>query len=122
MPIRKILLVDDDDDDAWLFGEAIKEISTSLICERVTDGLEAILFLEKSAPLPDMIFLDLNMPRMDGSEFLKEIKEKPEFEKISIVVLSTSKPDKPIDPRVSFFITKPPEFARLLQELRRVLS
>jgi len=121
--INRILLVEDDDDDALLFSDAMDEIPESLICERAHDGREAILILEANLPLPDVIFLDLNMPGMNGAEFIKQVKETASFDQIPIVVLSTSKLDSmnPIDARVSRFITKPDNLATLVRELQKIL-
>jgi CheY-like chemotaxis protein len=83
-----ILIVDDDNDDIEIFTEAVKTISTEINCLRACDGTEAIQLLENINP--DIIFLDINMPGMDGGECLSVIKKKETFKNLPVVIYSTS--------------------------------
>jgi CheY-like chemotaxis protein len=85
-----ILLIDDDDDDCELFGEALQEISPESEFSCISDGCEVIRFLEASHELPQLIFLDINMPRMDGWECLNLLKGHPAFQQIPVFMYSTS--------------------------------
>jgi two-component system, chemotaxis family, response regulator Rcp1 len=111
-----ILLVDDSPGDVRLAVEALKEsrILNKIFVAR--DGVEAIAFLKKEGkfagmPRPDVIFLDLNMPRKDGREVLGEIKDDPEFRRIPVVVLTISSSDEDImkayNLHANCYITKP---------------
>jgi CheY-like chemotaxis protein len=83
-----LLIVDDDIDDVEIFTEAIKTISSQVNCIRASDGAEGLQLLENINP--DIIFLDINMPGMDGSECLSVIKKKEIFKNIPLVIYSTS--------------------------------
>ena len=74
-PLKNFLIGDDDPDDQELFLEALKEIDEDFVCVTAFDGQEVLDKLENSLFVPDMIFLDLNMPKMNGHECLKEIKK-----------------------------------------------
>lgn len=128
-----ILLADDDPDDRKLTEDAFAEnrLVNQLHC--VEDGEELLDYLNRSGryehlrnePLPGLILLDLNMPRKDGREALKEIKANPLFRRIPIVVLTTSKAEEDIlrsyDLGVNSYITKPVTFKSLV-ELIKVLG
>jgi CheY-like chemotaxis protein len=133
-PQLVILLADDDEEDRMLACDALAEsrVSTHINC--VTDGEELMDYLKRrgtyappaEAPRPAIILLDLNMPKKDGREALKEIKSDPELRQIPIVVLTTSKADEDIirsyDTGASSFISKPVTFVglvELMQELRQ---
>lgn len=73
---KSILLVDDDPDDQMMFCDVITKINPSIICTVKKDGIEALIFLKQVNELPDIIFLDMNMPRMDGRECLSEFKNR----------------------------------------------
>jgi CheY-like chemotaxis protein len=85
-----ILLIDDDDDDCELFGEALQEVSPETEFSCISDGCEVIRFLEASTELPRLIFLDINMPRMDGWECLAVLKNHAAFAQIPVFMYSTS--------------------------------
>jgi CheY-like chemotaxis protein len=86
-----ILLADDDKDDRFFFKKAISQLSEIPELEVVTDGEELMNYLKSShADLPDVIFLDLNMPRKNGVECLTEIKQHEELKDIPVVIYSTS--------------------------------
>jgi len=128
-----ILLADDDPDDRKLTQEAFSEnrLVNSLDC--VEDGEELMDYLHRRGKyshlrgeaLPGLILLDLNMPRKDGREALKEIKADPELRRIPIVVLTTSKAEEDIvrtyDLGVNSYVTKPVTFKSLV-ELVKVLG
>ena len=128
-----ILLSDDDPDDRQLTRDAFGEnrLANELHC--VEDGEELMDYLHRRGrynnlngePLPGLILLDLNMPRKDGREALKEIKEDPILRRIPIVVLTTSKAEEDIlrsyDLGVNSYVTKPVTFKSLV-ELIKVLG
>lgn len=133
MPTPKpitILLADDDADDRLLAQEALAESRLANDLRIVEDGEELMDYLhrrgrfqdEAAAPRPGLILLDLNMPRKDGREALREIKADPSLRCIPIVVLTTSKAEEDIyrtyDLGVNSFITKPVTFEGLVQVMK----
>lgn len=85
-----ILIVDDDSDDQTLFCEALREIDAEISFETAFDGEEALQRLGKSLPSPDLVFLDINMPKMDGITCLRRIRKMQGIHGIPVVVISTS--------------------------------
>ncbi len=86
-----IYIIDDDLDDQFFLIESIKEIDLSIECWTAMNGQEGLNRLETNAvPFPDLIFLDLNMPRTDGRKFLTAIKKHPKFKSIRVVIYTTS--------------------------------
>ena len=91
----KILLAEDDKDDRFLFGKALKELSFSVKLTTVTNGESLMEYLHKHKwNLPDILFLDINMPRKNGIDCLKEIKNDIRLEKMSVVIFSTGYDEK----------------------------
>jgi CheY-like chemotaxis protein len=90
---QKILYADDDYDDRTFLSETLAATATEAKLVLATNGEEAIRYLQQLQleELPDLIILDLNMPRLDGKQTLNFIKSKPEFSEIPVVILSTSK-------------------------------
>jgi chemotaxis family two-component system response regulator Rcp1 len=91
----EVLLVEDSPGDVRLTREALKDAKVHISLHVATDGIEAMAFLARegthaSAPRPDLILLDLNLPKKDGREVLKEIKESPTLATIPVVILTTS--------------------------------
>jgi two-component system, chemotaxis family, response regulator Rcp1 len=91
----EVLLVEDSPGDVRLTQEALKDAKVHINLRVVRDGIDAMAFLMRegdyaNAPRPDLILLDLNLPRKDGREVLKEIKENPELKSIPVVILTTS--------------------------------
>ena len=131
-PIR-ILVADDDADDRMLIKDAFDESRLKNPVDFVEDGVELLRYLRREGPFeglakegyPGLILLDLNMPRMDGRTALKEIKSNPDWHRIPIVILTTSKSDEDIIRTyglgVNSFITKPVTFEQLV-EMVKVLS
>ncbi|MFI3158362.1 MAG: response regulator [Methylococcaceae bacterium] len=125
----EILLLEDEPSDAYLVRMALKEGKVLARLHHVVDGREGLDFLNKiekytDAPRPDLIFLDLNMPRMNGCEFLTAIKADEHFKGIPVVVLTTS--DVETDVVRSYqlgatsYITKPvdmPQFIKAIQQI-----
>jgi CheY-like chemotaxis protein len=121
-----ILLVDDDPDDQLLVREALAEVSVPIDLRVVGDGMEMLDYLRRQgkfiktpAPRPDLILLDLNMPRMSGHEALAEIKQDPRYRSIPVVVLTTSSQEDDVDRTYELgansFITKPSTFPGLVE-------
>ena len=125
-----ILLADDDEEDRMLACDALAESRLSNHINCVTDGEELMDYLQRrgkyappaEAPRPAIILLDLNMPKKDGREALKEIKADPGLRQIPVVVLTTSKADEDIlrsyDSGASSFISKPVTFAGLVELMK----
>jgi CheY-like chemotaxis protein len=125
-----ILLADDDEEDRMLARDALAEsrLSNAITC--VTDGEDLMDYLLRrgkyappaEAPRPGLILLDLNMPKKDGREALREIKSDPELRQISVVVLTTSKAEEDIyssyDSGASSFISKPVTFEGLVEVMK----
>lgn len=87
----KLLFVDDDVDDRQFFVEAVKEINDTIECEVAKDGLHALEILnDESQALPDIIFLDLRMPRYNGKRCLLEIKSNDRLKGIPVIIYTTS--------------------------------
>ena len=122
----KILIAEDDADDRFLIEDAFTECDLTNELEFVVDGVDLLDHLNRrdkyadleGEPLPNLILLDLNMPRMDGRTALKQIKTSPELCKIPVVVLTTSKAQEDIVRTyglgVNSFITKPVTFEKLV--------
>ncbi len=126
-----ILIAEDDPDDRVLTREAMESAHVANEIRFVNDGQYLMDYLrregeyadpEADAPMPGIILLDLNMPRMDGREALAEIKSDPELRKIPVVVLTTSKAEEDIaktyDLGVNSFITKPVTFTALVEVMK----
>jgi CheY-like chemotaxis protein len=125
-----ILMADDDEDDRLLARDALRAERLANDLRFVVDGEELLDYLQRrgafaapgSAPQPDIILLDLNMPRKDGREALIEIKADPRLRRIPVVVLTTSQAEEDIvrsyDLGVSSFITKPVTFDGLVKVMR----
>lgn len=124
-----ILLAEDDPDDRMLTRRAIVENRTETTVAAVTNGEELMQYLtregpygEADAPRPDLILLDLNMPRMDGREALREIKSDADLRRIPVVVLTTSEAEQDIlqsyDLGVNAFVTKPVSFDALAEAMQ----
>ena len=125
----EILLVEDNLGDARLAAEALKENKVRNNLYHVVDGVEAMAFLKRSgdyatAPRPDLILLDLNLPRKDGREVLAEIKEDPELRLVPIVVLTTSEAEmdlvKTYDLHANAYIVKPIDLDRFIEVVQAI--
>ena len=119
---RSFLLVDDDPDDTFLFGEVLHDVDPSIEFRTAANGQEALDLLKSMHSLPDVIFLDLNMPRMGGVECLSEIKADEALKAIPVIIYTTSSQSKDIEETIQkgavCFITKPSN----MKELTEILS
>ena len=123
---RRILIIDDDIDDQELFAEAISELNGEFGCECASNGEEGLELLnDKNRPLPDLIFLDLNMPRLNGKQCLERIKASPRLKNIPVIIYSTSSQENDIRDTMAMgaihFLTKPSSFNELCNSLGDVL-
>jgi len=119
----RFLLVDDDVDDILIFKEVLQDINPFINFSSAADGQEALSILKtQDTKLPDVIFLDLNMPRMDGMECLTALKKDKELRHIPVIMYTTSSRSKDIEETMQkgavCFITKPTN----LKELKSILS
>ncbi|NBC65645.1 MAG: response regulator [Bacteroidetes bacterium] len=125
-PLR-ILLTDDDEGDRLVFQEIFEEMETDTSVWMVNDGKQLMGFLtDPKNPLPHIIFLDLNMPDMNGIECLKEIRSDETYRDISIAIYSTSTFEKDIEETfrhgANIYITKPGDYNELKQVLTKALT
>jgi CheY-like chemotaxis protein len=120
-----IVLADDDDDDRYMFREALKELGLHLKIHIVDNGYKLIKYLDTAKLLPDIIFLDLHMPAMDGIECLREIKKKPGNDNVCIIIFSTSSLEEDIEATfglgANIYLVKPNEFNELKALLYKVI-
>ncbi len=125
----EILLVEDSPDDIDLTIEALEEGKLKNNLNVVMDGEEALAYLKKkgkfkSVPTPDLILLDLNLPKLDGREVLKEIKEDSNLRMIPVIVLTTSKADEDImrayDLHANCYVTKPVDFSSFVEVVKKI--
>lgn len=123
-----LLLADDDEDDCAFFKEALDELSLPATLVTVNDGVQLMDFLAtiSSGDLPDILFLDLNMPRKNGHECLTEIREKEAFKDLPIIIFSTSLDneivDKMYEKGATYYIRKPGEFSKLKKVIENALT
>jgi len=121
-----ILLADDDEDDRMIFTEIVGQMDEVANLRTVSDGQQLIQLLSGGASLPDVIFLDLNMPNKNGKECLKEIKTNPTLLHLPVIIYSTSAAEKDIrdtyNQGASLYIQKPSNIKGLKKTLAKVLS
>lgn len=127
-----ILMADDDEDDRLLLKEALDELQFSHIVEFTEDGQDLMNYLKRrdiyadrqNTPLPELILLDLNMPRKDGREALREIRSDSDLRRIPVVVFTTSKAEEDVlrsyDLGANSFIVKPITFEKLVDVIRSI--
>lgn len=125
--IYNLLLADDDDDDCIFFKEALDELSLSVVLSTVHDGVELMGYLEAAADnLPDILFLDLNMPRKNGYECLTEIKGIESLKQLPVIIFSTSLDSKNVDllydMGATYYIRKPGDFSKLKKVISDALA
>lgn len=122
-------MVEDNEGDILLTREALEEAKIVNRISVAYDGIEALEFLKKRAPFgdgetPDLILLDINLPRMDGTEVLGIIKNDPDLRRIPVIMLTTSSSEKDIlvsyDNHANCYITKPVDLERFMEVVRTI--
>jgi CheY-like chemotaxis protein len=125
----EILLVEDDPGDVVMTREAFQDYKVHNQLHVVDDGAEAMAFLRNEGvyaerPRPDLVLLDLNLPKMDGREVLEAIKSDPELASIPVVVLTTSENEDDVLRSYSLhanaYVTKPVDFERFIEVVRQI--
>jgi len=125
----EVLLVEDDPGDVLMTREAFEEHKLRNRLNVVSDGDEALTYLRqegvhRDAPRPDLILLDLNLPRRDGRQVLEEIKSDPDLRRIPVVVLTTSQADEDIlrsyQLHANAYVTKPVDFERFVNVVKQI--
>jgi two-component system response regulator len=125
----EVLLVEDDPGDVVLTKEAFADNKVGNNLHVVSDGEEALRFLRQEgefaeSPRPDLILLDLNLPRKDGREVLEEVKEDPDLRRIPVVVLTTSEAEEDIlrsyHLHANAYVAKPVDFDQFIKVVRRI--
>lgn len=124
-----ILLIEDNPGDVRLTQEAFKEGKLTYNMDVVMDGVEAVNFLRNKPPYidvatPDIILLDLNLPKKDGREVLADIKQDPDLRRIPVIVLTTSNAEQDIlmsyDLHVNCYINKPVDFDHFFDIIQKI--
>ncbi|WP_276372857.1 response regulator [Chryseolinea sp. H1M3-3] len=122
-----ILIIDDDEDDRELLTIAIHEVDPSIHCAMARNGEEALHGLKvMEFPKPHVIFLDLNMPRLNGDQFMNELRKDRELHDIPVVIYTTSKLKEDAEKMralgASDFLTKPTSFNELCRSVKEILA
>ena len=124
-----VLLVEDDPGDVLMTREAFADNKVANELLVVNDGVDALAFLRKqgafaTAPTPDLILLDLNLPRVDGREVLASVKDDPVLRQIPVVVLTTSEAEEDVlrsyELHANAYVTKPVDFDRFVEVVRKI--
>lgn len=125
MEISSILYIDDDADDQEFFEIALKSINKKIRLEFARNGLDALHKLTAPGQRPGMIFLDLNMPLMDGKQFLEKIKQDPGLSGIPVAIYTTSSAitdkEQTMSMGANYFVTKPNKIDDIIKILRGIL-
>ncbi|WP_155373921.1 response regulator [Catellatospora vulcania] len=125
----EVLLVEDDPGDVLMTREAFEEYKMRNTLHVVSDGVEALAYLRKEgefaeANTPDLILLDLNLPRRDGREVLREIKNDPELCRVPVVVLTTSQAEEDVlrsyQLHANAYVAKPVDFERFIAVVKQI--
>jgi CheY-like chemotaxis protein len=121
-----ILLADDDEADRLLFTDAFSELKIETVVQTVNNGVQLMEYLQKKEkPLPQLLFLDLNMPRKNGLQCLMEIRSNEKLKNVSVAIYSTSNSEKDIEETflhgANIYIHKPADFNILKQVLEKAV-
>jgi CheY-like chemotaxis protein len=121
-----VYIADDDDDDRLIFVESITEISENIAFKEASDGLKLITLLSENNKLPDIIFLDLNMPFQNGRETLRKLRSNKAYDHIPVVVYSTSTNPSDIEETylagASLYLEKPYSMDDMMKKLKVIFS
>jgi CheY-like chemotaxis protein len=121
-----VLNVDDDHEDQEFFCDALREIDSSITCLISKSGMEALELLKNGPVLPNYIFLDINMPLMDGKQCLRALKSIPELQSIPVIMYSTSTDTREIQECYKLgaedFLIKPHSYEKLVNDLSSIFA
>lgn len=124
--IKNVLLAEDDEEDALLFNTVLSELNQNIHVTVAEDGILLMTFLKQATTLPEMIFLDLNMPLKNGFECLREIKGNERWNSIKIVILSTSSQPQQIENAykggADLYLAKPVSYTQFKNMMEKCLS
>lgn len=124
---KNIFLADDDEDDRLFFEEALKEVCDEATLTVAENGDELMKILHKPpVPMPDVIFLDLNMPKKNGFECLEEIKKDKMLKDLPIIIFTTSIQEESVNKvyqhGANYYVKKPTDFRQLKQIVKKILA
>ena len=127
MPVKKIFLtIDDDADDRFFFKRAVKKMDDQYECLEAADGHDAIEQLKNTTELPHYIFLDLNMPRMNGMECLATLKKEERLKDIPVIIYSTSTHSRDMELSSQlgaiYYLSKPVNVQQLPELLSKTIA
>jgi CheY-like chemotaxis protein len=126
MKYRHILIIDDDPEDIDIFSEAVHSLDENITVTTATDALIALENLKKAENLPDIIFVDMQMPRLTGKDFLQRLNEEDRLQNIPVIVLSGQSDVIMKDTFIKIgalnYICKPNSYKQLIEELRKILE
>lgn len=121
-----IFLADDDEDDRMMFGEALREVAIQANLHTANDGEKLLSLLSQKALVPNVIFLDLNMPNKNGKECLKEIRSKAQYDAVPVVIYSTSSNKADLTETyqlgANLYLEKPSSYSALVHALADILT
>lgn len=120
-----IIMADDDSDDRLFFSTALNEMLIDSHLDMVSDGVELIDHLKAASELPDIVFIDLNMPRKSGKETLAEIRANRDYDTICVVIYSTFSSEDEVDALLAaganIYFTKPSDLEKIKDMIRQVI-
>jgi CheY-like chemotaxis protein len=123
---KRIFLIEDDEDDIFLFKSTLGEIDASFELEYANEGGEGLKKLKTMKRLPDVVFLDLNMPCMNGFEFMQTLKNDECLKDLPIVIFTSSNNPEDVEKThqlgANVFLSKPVEYSLMKHKLKRVLA
>ncbi|MFN8344611.1 MAG: response regulator [Spirosomataceae bacterium] len=127
LPVLTCLLIDDDPDDQEIFLLALQDIKPSVKCRVVNDGFQALDLLQQNQSfVPDYIFIDLNMPRMNGKQCIRELKKIARLEQVPLIIYTTSSSEMDAEETrrlgAAHFMTKPTSIYTLTETLAELFG
>jgi CheY-like chemotaxis protein len=117
-----VMIVDDDRDDVEIFFDAVQELDTSIKFLSANNGLAGLDLIRSEEVKPDFVFIDMNMPKISGRQFIAEVRKIPELDHIKLIIYSTSKPNEKDILGADEFITKPTSQEELCSAIAKVIS
>lgn len=127
MPVKTVFLIDDDADDREIFLSALDSLESGIRLIEATNGKEALDMISSNGfPPPDILFVDLNMPKVNGLEFLKSVRTLPDYAQLPIFIYSTSsiqeEKNKCMAEGASGFMVKHSSYNELCEELKKLFA